>query len=112
MEHRDVFVLESIIDFCEKIEECLRDDTSSKEEFLSKPKVQDLCAFYCLQIGEYAGSLSNNFREAHQEIAWREIIALRHKIAHSYGTIDASTLWNICTEDIPALCDFCKKQIK
>lgn len=112
MEHRDAFLLESIVDFCDRLMGVLSDEGVTRENFLRNLKLQDLCSFYCLQIGEYAGSLSDSFKNNHLEIEWREIVALRHIIAHAYGSIDAGVLWDICSNDISKLRDFCIKYIK
>lgn len=111
MEHRDVFILEGIIEYCDKIQNILEEIGYDKDTFLSSDKNQDLCAFYCLQIGESANSLSDSFIEQHHEIDWRGIIGLRHNIAHEYGTIDAGILWDILKNEIPVLKDFCVNQI-
>lgn len=107
MEHRDVFLLDNIIEYCEKIEAVLSELDNQKNNFLANPKMQDLCAFYCLQIGETANSLSDNFVYANSEIDWRGIIGLRHIIAHEYGAIDENLLWDILTTEVPKLHKFC-----
>ena len=109
MEHRDVFILESIVEYCDKAINAVKG--IEKEAFLKLPKEQDLCAFYCLQIGENANSLSEQFKDSHSEIDWRGIIALRHNIAHEYGNIDPTILWDIVRREIPALKAFCTKII-
>ena len=109
MEHRDVFILESILEYCDKITDVVKG--TNKETFLEPSKDQDLCAFYCLQIGENANSLSEQFRNSHPEIDWRGIIGLRHNIAHEYGDIDPNILWDIVCEEVPALREFCARQI-
>ena len=109
MEHRDVFILESIVEYCDKAISAVED--IEKETFLKPSREQDLCAFYCLQIGENANSLSEQFKNSHPEVDWRGIIGLRHNIAHEYGNIDPSILWDIVQKEVPALKDFCTKTI-
>ena len=60
-----------------------------------------------LQIGELAGHLTEAYRTAHPEMPWRQIRALRNIIAHSYGSVDAQTAWEIVKDDIPILRDHC-----
>ena len=38
-----------------------------------------------------------------QQMPWRMIVATRNRLIHGYLGIDSDTLWNIITEDIPAL---------
>lgn len=42
-------------------------------------------------------------RNAHPEIPWLQIIALRHRIAHDYFHLDRVRMWDIVQHDIPAL---------
>ena len=111
MESRDVFTLEAIIEFCDKITKYLDELAVSRENFLDVPRHQDLCAFYCLQIGEYANTLSDNFINSHPEIAWHRIVAFRNNIAHEYGSIDPEILYDSIIKDIPVLREFCVKAI-
>jgi uncharacterized protein with HEPN domain len=39
-------------------------------------------------IGEAARKVSNATKEAHPEIQWSAIVALRHRIAHDYFSLD------------------------
>jgi len=112
MQDKDVFILQSIIEYCDKITTYIDELAIDKENFLSNERSQDLCAFYCLQIGEYANELSNIFIEAHSDMEWHKIIGLRHNIAHEYGSIDPSILWDAISKNIPELRDYCSKIIK
>ena len=42
----------------------------------------------------------------------RDVSILEHIVAHSYGAVDAEITWEIITEDIPALKDFCRRVIE
>ena len=37
------------------------------------------------------------------QIQWRQIIAVRNRVAHSYLGLDNDTLWSIIRDDAPAL---------
>ena len=54
-------------------------------------------------IGEAAYKLSNEFKEKHINIPWRQIEKMRHVLVHGYYTISAPLLFNVYTEDIPVL---------
>ena len=54
-------------------------------------------------IGEAARFVSNEFQEAHSEIAWRPIIAQRHVLAHDYGEIKHELIWRVASIHIPEL---------
>lgn len=54
-------------------------------------------------IGEAARRVSDDFRVAHPEIAWRPIIAQRHILAHEYGEIEDDLIWRVATIHVPEL---------
>jgi uncharacterized protein with HEPN domain len=54
-------------------------------------------------IGEAARGLSETFRSTHPEIPWPQIMAQRHRLAHEYGEIDNSLIWQVATVHAPAL---------
>ena len=54
-------------------------------------------------VGEAARRLSAGFRDAHPEIAWPKIIALRNIIVHEYDELDPKRVWDVASLDIPNL---------
>lgn len=54
-------------------------------------------------IGEAATRVPADVREMAPDIPWRRIIGLRNRLMHSYPATDASVVWAIVTEDLPAL---------
>lgn len=54
-------------------------------------------------IGEAARCVSSSFREAHGAIAWRAIQAQRHRLAHEYGAISDTLIWEVATVHVPKL---------
>ena len=56
-------------------------------------------------IGEAANRTSQAFRQAHPEIPWSKIIGQRNVLAHEYGEIEDSLVWNVATISIPELID-------
>jgi uncharacterized protein with HEPN domain len=54
-------------------------------------------------IGEAANALTSDIRRNYPEIAWDEIIRLRHLLAHHYHRIDPAHIWSIATNEIPTL---------
>ena len=58
----------------------------------------------CLEIiGEAAYMLTNEFKEAHPETPWRQIINMRHVLVHGYYNITMPIVWTIINTDLPAL---------
>jgi len=54
-------------------------------------------------IGEAAGKISPEFRAAHPEIPWREIIGTRHRLIHGYGEVRLDIVWAVVQDDLPPL---------
>ena len=54
-------------------------------------------------IGEAVKNISTPLRERHPDIEWREIAGLRDKVIHRYFEINWQIVWNVITDDLPAL---------
>lgn len=54
-------------------------------------------------IGEAARKVSAQFQQTHPEIPWRQIIGMRHRIVHDYMRVDEDILWEVVSNDLPAL---------
>jgi uncharacterized protein with HEPN domain len=54
-------------------------------------------------VGEAATHIPEAVRDTHPEIAWRQIIAMRNRVAHGYLGIDEDVIWDVIQNDIPNL---------
>jgi uncharacterized protein with HEPN domain len=54
-------------------------------------------------LGEAARRVSAQFREAHPEIPWPQIIGLRNVISHEYHRVNYGRIHGITREDAPRL---------
>jgi uncharacterized protein with HEPN domain len=54
-------------------------------------------------IGEAVNRVSKPRRKHHPEIPRAQIVGLRNRLVHGYGTIDFDLLWQILTVDLPEL---------
>lgn len=74
-----------------------------REAYLSNRMMQ-LAVERCVQaIGEAARRVSEDFKAAHPEIPWRQIIAQRNVLAHEYGAINHERMWVLVSNNIPDL---------
>ncbi len=112
MEHYDCVILEKIINYCDRIEQYLQSSGNSSQEFCKNPMLQDACCMCIIQIGELAGSLSENAKHESPDIPWRVIKDTRNFYVHAYGSIDLNAVWNTVINDIPPLKEACKKLLK
>ena len=97
-------------------EVCLREMISATEqlpELLAKPDTERLLKedrgfrhsvfFEFVVIGEEVSPLSEELRQRHPGIAWRQISAFRNRIAHSYFELSLPIVWQLWTEEVPRL---------
>lgn len=56
-------------------------------------------------IGEAAGHIPQEARNLTQDILWRDIVALRNRLAHGYFAIERDILWNLVTVELPITLD-------
>lgn len=62
-----------------------------------------------IQIGELACNISDDFREAHMAIPWRQLRGLRNIYAHNYQGVDYDLAWETLIEDLPQIKKECQK---
>lgn len=75
----------------------------TREEFESD-RMRQLALIKSIEIiGEAASRISEPFREAHPELAWREIVGMRHRMVHGYFEIDLDRVWKTAQESLPTL---------
>lgn len=54
-------------------------------------------------IGEATKRLSQDFRQQHPEIPWREIAGMRDVIVHEYDQVDLDVVWDVIQNKLPEL---------
>lgn len=54
-------------------------------------------------IGEAASKVTEEVCTTHGDIPWRAIIGMRNRLIHAYFEINAQTVWETATVEIPAL---------
>jgi len=108
----DLKTLETIVEYCTKIENATMRFGNNQKEFLSDIDYQHTCSFSITQIGEHVKRLSKEIREKTHETQWRKIAGMKDIITHAYGGIDLIKLWNVITEKIPELKETCNRLIR
>ncbi len=101
-----------IRDYCIAIAKTIARYGDSFEIYANDPDFQRSISFSILQIGELSGSLSLEYRqETAGRIQWGPMKAMRNLVAHNYGKMDQSIIWETATVDIPELLRFCEDQL-
>lgn len=109
---RDINILSHMICYCDQIDEAILRFGDDEQLFYSDAVFQNAVAMCILQIGELAGHLTEEYRNSHSEMPWRQMKAIRNIIAHNYGVVDAETAWEIVKGDIPSLRRFCEAELE
>jgi uncharacterized protein with HEPN domain len=98
---------QSIQDMWNAAQEILSFTTDmSAFDLASDRRTQAAVLYEVVVIGEAANRLSPEFRSAHPEIPWKEIIGMRNILAHQYDKVDSDVVWDAVSQDIPELLAF------
>jgi uncharacterized protein with HEPN domain len=54
-------------------------------------------------VGEVATKVSREFRDAHPDIPWHEIIGMRHRLIHDYADLRLDKVWSVLQDELPGL---------
>ncbi|MGD1902840.1 MAG: DUF86 domain-containing protein [Geitlerinemataceae cyanobacterium] len=76
---------------------------SSKSEFVDDPVLTRAIVRSLEVIGEATKNLPNSLKKQYPEIPWRQMAGMRDKLIHQYFGVDYDIVWDIVTEEIPAL---------
>ncbi|MEW6750413.1 MAG: DUF86 domain-containing protein [Candidatus Latescibacterota bacterium] len=75
----------------------------SLEEF-ERDRMRQLAVVKSIEvIGEAASRMSQAFRDAHPELPWSDMVAMRHRLVHGYFEISVNRVWQTAQDDLPAL---------
>lgn len=99
----DKIVIQKMFDYCDSIKNVIIRFGNTFEDYISDFSFQMTCSACVIQIGELTTRLTEDFKIQHSEIAWNQIKALRNIHVHEYEKVDLNYMWQILTEDIPAL---------
>lgn len=73
------------------------------EEFRTNDLLRYAVERQFILIGEAARRVSAEFKAAHSELPWREMIGQRNVLIHEYGEISAELVWLVATTELPKL---------
>lgn len=107
--NRDINIVEHIVIHCKRIIE--KTEHISKEEFLKDKDCMEIVCFNFLQAGELVKLLSQEYCEIYLNSSLLRIAKLRDKIAHGYGSIKFSKIFQYAKSDVIKLLNACKKSL-
>lgn len=54
-------------------------------------------------MGEAAKRVPEGIRANYPEIPWKRMAGMRDKLIHEYAGVDLETVWDVATEELPAI---------
>ncbi|MEE3487511.1 MAG: HepT-like ribonuclease domain-containing protein [Bulleidia sp.] len=105
--------LQHIVQYCMDIAGFIDRFGDDQVAFSNDQAYKNAVSLSIMQIGELANGLSKEFREStKEEMPWGPIRGMRNWIAHAYGEIDESIIWETAINDIPRLEEFCRRKLE
>ena len=52
-------------------------------------------------VGEAASQVSEDYINAHPDIPWKNMVALRNRLIHGYFDVDLDIVWDTVKSDLP-----------
>jgi uncharacterized protein with HEPN domain len=104
---RDPANLWDMLEAAERVLSFLKNKTF--EDFLKDDMLRAAVERNLEIIGEAARRTSEEFKQEHPEIPWRQIIAQRNVLIHEYDDIDYKEIWEVTTFHLPRLIEQIKQ---
>lgn len=75
----------------------------SREDFMTNELVRDAVIRQVQIIGEATRLVSPGLKSRYSQVPWQEIVGLRNRVIHAYGTIMPEIIWEIVENDLEPL---------
>jgi uncharacterized protein with HEPN domain len=103
MNERDLLYLHNMRDECQHVELFI---SGRAEDALQSDLLFRYALIHAIQIiGEAASHVSVETRQTHTDIAWEDIIGMRHWLVHGYNRIDLTIVWKTAIQNVPQLAE-------
>lgn len=109
MKYTDSQRIRKIYEKAVKLQEYIADNQVEKEALLTETALQWLVTTPLYNIGEHVYNLSDEYKEAHNEIQWSMIAGLRHRLIHDYEGTNWNIISDVVFEELPVLIEQLEK---
>jgi len=107
---RNEIIVSKLLAYAEKIMTyCGGCDYNS---FVADTMLVEACVFNLSQMGELCKSIDEEYAQRFPQIPWKEMYGLRNRIVHDYEGVNMILVWEIISEDLPALADALRGLLK
>ncbi|MDQ3952912.1 MAG: DUF86 domain-containing protein [Actinomycetota bacterium] len=100
MSDRDRTYLLHVIECIDRIERYVGPDRAA---FFADVKGQDAAVRNLQVLAESTKRISEDIKSAHPDIEWAAIAGFRNVLVHDYLEVDIDEVWQVATQDLPAL---------
>ncbi len=103
MKNKDILV--DVLDLMDRLDTSVRlYKIRDMEDFLCRDELeQDGLAYKIQVIAESLGKVSDDFKDRHTEIPWKNIKGMRNQLSHNYGQNNYRLIWVTYKEKLPEL---------
>src|SRR4051812_16326185 len=95
--------VERLRDIQDSISRIFKYTQAGRQAFNKDELIQTWVVHHLEIIGEAARAIPQDFRDQHQEIAWKPISGMRNILVHMYFDVDLKTVWQVVEQDLPQL---------
>lgn len=95
--------VERVIDMLEAIDNIERYHSHGRAVLDGDELVSTWMVHHLQILCEAAAALGREFHEAHSEVPWAEMVAMRNGPVHDYGGVDPDEVWRTIERDLPPL---------
>ena len=99
MQNRDASYLLDILRAAQLIADFI--GSMDKDAFDEDLKTQSAVIRQLEIIGEATKRLSDEIRDAHPDIPWRQMAGMRDVLIHAYDHVDIDQVWHVVQKDLP-----------
>ena len=103
---------ERLLDIREAIEHIERHASQGRGAFERDELLQTWMVHHLQIVGEACGNLTDEIRQRHPEVSWKEIVGMRNVLVHGYFDIDLDVVWSTVEKDLPGLKEAILKILK
>lgn len=103
-------ILIYIIAHCERVEEKVVG--KSFDQFKVDEDLQDIICFNIFQIGELINTIPAEIKKKYDKQPWIDIVGMRNRIGHGYGTVKMEDIWKSATQEVKPLREYLEEILK
>jgi len=107
MYKNDLMRVDHILDAAREVIDFTRNREKSD---LEKDRLLNLGAVRLLEIiGEAARGISQEFKDRHPGVAWKQMAGMRDRLIHGYYDVNLDVVWETISQDLPLLIEQLEK---